>query len=415
VYEFTQELRINVQGLEVDMYVARLDRPWLGTNYPLEGFRIGTETELKELQRLCSHVFVDVSRGSSPHPGFVEFEAPELVRRTKSEEEIAALRKTDWEVKTDFDTELADAEVAHDALSEGIASVMGDLKSGRQLTLDRLRVGVDAMIDSITRNPSAFVWLKAIRKKDDYAYHHALGCSVWAASFGRHLGLDRAELGELALSGLLFDVGKTRLPSSMLSQPTPLDEHHHALMRAHVQHGLEILESTAGISPRILEAVATHHERHDGSGYPHGLSGAEIPMFGRILGLIDSYHAMTSVRRYTEIRSPHQAVMELYLARAQLFQAELVEQFIQTCGIYPSGSLVELSDGRVGVVTGVHSLRRLRPVVMVLLDEDKKPLSQFQTLDLSAQAQDDDGDALNIRRGLPQGAHGIDPAELFLD
>jgi HD-GYP domain-containing protein (c-di-GMP phosphodiesterase class II) len=415
MHEFSQELRINVRGLEVDMYVARLDRPWLGTNYPLEGFRIDSEAELKDLQRLCSHVFVDVSRGVSPHPRFVELEMPDLVRQAQGEDEIADLRKTVWEVQTEFKAELAEAEVAHDTLSQGIASVMDDVQAGRQMTLDKLRVGVDAMIDSITRNPSAFMWLKAIRQKDDYAYHHALGCSVWAASFGRHLGLDRDELGDLALGGLLFDVGKTRLSSRMLSQPTPLDDHDRSLMQSHVQHGLDILGDTAGIAPRILEAVATHHERHDGSGYPHGLSGTEIPMFGRILGLIDSYHAMTSVRRYMESRSPHQAVMELYLARGQLFQAELVEHFIQTCGIYPSGSLVELSDGRVGVITSVHNLRRLRPVVMVLLDAEKKPLQQFASIDLSDMIEGSDGDALNIRRGLPQGAHGIDPAELFLD
>ncbi|GAA4867808.1 HD-GYP domain-containing protein [Luteimonas vadosa] len=412
--DFTQELRITVQGLEVDMYVARLDRPWLGTDYPLEGFRLTSDADVETLRRLCSHVYVDVSRGASPNPRFVDLGTPDLVREAQSEEEIAALRKTVWEVQTEFDEELADAEAAHESLSESINTVMEDLQAGRQLTIENLRTGVDAMIDSITRNPSAFVWLKAIRRKDDYAYHHALGCSVWAASFGRHLGLDRSELGELALSGLLFDVGKTRLPNRLLSQPAPLDESDSAIMRTHVQHSLDILEGTEGITLRMLEAIATHHERHDGSGYPHGLSGTEIPMFGRILGLIDSYHAMTSVRKFMESRSPHQAVMELYLARGQLYQAELVEQFIQTCGIYPSGSLVELSDGCVGVVTSVHSLRRLRPEVMVLLDAQKKPVANFRKIDLNDMIEDANGVVLSIRRGLPPGAHGIDTAELFL-
>lgn len=397
------------------MYISRLDRPWLGTNYPLEGFAIGDEDALRDLQRLCSHVFVDVSRGASPHPRFVELEAPDLVKQAKGEDEIADLRKTTWEVQTDLQSELANAEVALEELNAGIASVMEDVKAGRNLNLDRLRVGVDAMIDSITRNPSAFIWLKAIRQKDNYAYHHAIGCSVWAASFGRHLGLDRAELGELALSGLLFDVGKTRLPTNILTQREPLSPADEKLMRSHVQHSMEILEATRGVTPRILEAVETHHERHNGSGYPHGLSGTEIPMFGRILGLIDSYHAMTSLRPYMESRSPHQAVMELYLARGQLYQVELVEHFIQTCGIYPSGSLVELSDGRVAVVTSVHNLRRLRPAVMVLLDAAKKPLPAFLPLDLSDPHTLEDGSMLSIRRGLPPGAHGINPAELFLD
>ncbi|MCA1714937.1 MAG: DUF3391 domain-containing protein, partial [Gammaproteobacteria bacterium] len=175
VDDFPQEFRINVRGLAVGMYVARLDRPWLGTRYPLQGFKVGSEEDIRELQRLCSHVYVDVSRGPSPHPHFVELEAPDLVRRARGHDEIAELHKTQWQLKTDLETELPHAEQAHDTLKQGIAEVMQDLEKGRDLHLDKLRNGVDAMIESITRNPAAFSWLKAIKRKDNYAYHHALG------------------------------------------------------------------------------------------------------------------------------------------------------------------------------------------------------------------------------------------------
>jgi hypothetical protein len=154
--------------------------------------------------------------------------------------------------------------------------------------------------------------------------------------------------------------------------------------------------------------------RPDGSGYPWGLQGSEIPIFGRIMGIVDSYDAMTCVRPYAPSRSPHQAVNELYQQRGTLFQAELVEQFIQNCGIYPTGSLVELSNGQVAVVTDVHSLKRLRPRVMLLLDADKTPLKQFRVLDLGEVERDDAGQPLSVKNGLPTGAYGIDPVELFL-
>lgn len=107
--------------------------------------------------------------------------------------------------------------------------------------------------------------------------------------------------------------------------------------------------------------------------------------------------------------------MELYQSRNRLFQGELVEQFIRSSGIYPTGSLVELSDGTVGVVMSVNALRRLRPVVMLLLDHDKAPLREFRQVDLSEVLLDAEGSPLNIRGGLPRGAHGIDPTVLFLD
>jgi HD-GYP domain-containing protein (c-di-GMP phosphodiesterase class II) len=414
---YEQEYRIDVRGLRIGMYVSRLDRPWLGTPYPLQGFLVAGQDDVVQLQRLCSHVFVDTTRGIPPDPRFLSPESSDLIHHAQGQDEISGLRKTEWVLQSDFEAELPQAEIAHEALEQGIAEVMRDLEEGRSLDLGKLSPGVDAMIESITRNPSAFLWLKAIKRKDNYAYQHALGCSVWAASFGRHLGLDRGELGELTLGGLLFDVGKTRVDSRILTMPLPLDEQQLALARTHVQHGMDILENTPGLGSRVLEAVATHHERHDGSGYPRGLSGNGIPMFGRIIGLIDSYDAMTSVRPYRESRSPHHAVMELYQSRGRLFQGALVEHFIQTCGIYPGGSLVELTDGRVGVVTSVHSLKRLRPSVMLLLDSSKQPLPEFFSVDLSEipPGDGDSDDSLSIKRGLPQGAYDLDPAELFLD
>jgi HD-GYP domain-containing protein (c-di-GMP phosphodiesterase class II) len=413
--EFRQEFRISVRGLELGMFVSRLDKPWLETPFPMQGFLVEFDEDLDKLKRICSYVYVDITSGKSPDARFIELENVDVVDAAKGREELASLRKVDWQLQTDFQTELGHAEVAHDALQKGVQEVMEDLKSGRALDLNKVRSGVEAMIDSITRNPSAYLWLKEMKRKDDYTYHHALGCSVWAACFARHLGLDRNELLEMSLGGLLFDVGKTRLPPGVLAKQQALDVAEAEVMRRHVEHGLEILGASDGIPHGVLEMVRTHHERHDGSGYPGGLRGSDIPVSGRILGLIDTYDALTNDRRHAPGLSPHQAVAELYKMRGTLFQTELVEQFIQTCGIYPTGSLVELSNGQVGVVTAVHSLKRLRPSVMVLLDEHKVPLAQFHTIDLGHVELDARGEPLTIKAGLPPRAFGIDPVELFLD
>jgi HD-GYP domain-containing protein (c-di-GMP phosphodiesterase class II) len=410
-----QEIRVSVRGLELGMFVCRLDRPWLESTFPLQGFLIRSDKELRTLQRICSHVYVDIASGRSPDPRFVELEDARLIETARERDEYAALRKTSWTVESELQAELPRAEAAMDALTQGIEEVIDDLRQGRGLDLEKLQQGVDEMIGSITRNPAAFGWLREIKRKDSFGYHHALACSVWAASFGRHLGLDVAELRDLALGGLLFDVGKTLLPGHLLGDEDALSANEREQLRGHVEHGLEILRRTPGISPSILEMVATHHERHDGSGYPAGLEGSVIPMGGRILGIVDSYDMLTGARRNASGLSPHQAVSELYQARGTLFQPELVEQFIQTCGIYPTGSLVELSNGQVGVVTAVHSLKRLRPNIMLLLDEDRQPLAQFRTIDLGEVREDAHGRPLTIKGGLAPGAYGIDLTELFLD
>lgn len=413
--ELRQVFKVNVKGLELGMFISRLDRPWLETSFPLQGFEIRSDEELQKLQRCCSHVYVDIAAGRSPDPRFVELDDSTLVEEARGRDEIAGLRKTNWTIQNDFQAELKHADAAHDTLEQGIAEVMTDLKGGRELDLQKLQDGVDAMIGSITRNPAAFVWLKEIKRKDNYTYQHALGCSIWAASFGRHLGMEKEELRELALGGLLFDVGKTRLSNDIMVRQSALDTYQLRQMRSHVEHGVNILKDAPGVPSAVIDMVATHHERYNGTGYPNGLSGNEIPIGGRILGLIDSYDALTNLRPYAEALSPHQAVTELYNCRGTLYQPELVEQFILTCGIYPTGSLVELSDGRVGVVTAVHSLKRLRPSIMLLLDGNKQPLPQFATIDMGEVRTDARGNPLSIKGGLPSGAYGLDPVELFLD
>ena len=411
----TTELRISARGLELGMFVSRLDRPWIETPFPLEGLKLKSQNEIEKLQRICSYVFVDTARGGSPDLRYIEHVESDLIADAREQDEVAALRKAQWTIKSDFTEELKTAGVAKDALERGIEEVMTDLQDGRHLDLQKLKDGVEAMVDSVVRNPSAFTWLKEMKRRDSYVYHHALGCSIWAASFGRHLGLERAELQTLALGGLLCDVGKIRLPPELLTKKEVLSDEEFALVKHHVEQGLEILAQVEGVSPKIIEIVATHHERHDGSGYPRGLKGSEIPIYGRIMGLVDSYEAMTTIRPYASSRAPHKAVAELYEHRGNWYQTELVEQFIQTSGIYPIGTLVELSSGEVGVITAVHSLKRLRPSVMVLLDQDKTPLAKFRTLDLSLDEFDADGRLLSVKGGLPAGAYNIDPQELFLD
>ncbi len=411
------EVRTSVAGLGIGMFVCRLDRPWLEADFPFEGLKITTATDVEKLRSACAHVYLDTTRGISPDPRYMIFDRPSMVQEARAREEVEALRSTTWVIESAFSDELPHAQEAQKLLGQGVRGLMGDLAARRAVDLPKLQHGVEAMVASVVRNPSAFAWLNQIKRVDDYSYHHALGCAIWAASFGRFLGLEKSELHMLALGGLLFDMGKIELPNELLVAARPLTGEERESMKRHVEAGLTMLSKTPGLSPRIIEIVATHHERHDGSGYPRGLSGGEIPIFGRIMGLIDSYDAMTSERPYASARSPHAAVQELYESRNSLFQPELVEQFIQSCGIYPTGSLVELSSGEVGVVTEIHSLKRLRPKVMLVLGADKVPLSSFKEVDLGELGEDaGPGDSqLTVKCGLPSGAYGIRASELFLD
>ena len=420
----SREVKTSIEGLQVGMYVTRLDKPWIETPFALEGFLIRRPNDIQLLRRYAAFAFVDVERGPAPDPKYwtsVKLENLSLEGEPESlwteppkpprKNEYDKLRKTFYQVQQDLSTELKAAEKIKARLEHDLRNAFSNLHANGTVDIDQLREGVKDSVGSILRNPSAMALLVELGKTDDYSYGHALSTSIWCAQFGRHLGLDRADIEALALGGLLLDVGKIKLPPELLNKPSEISLEESLQIQKHVVHSLEILKKSGDVDPKVMQMVATHHERHNGKGYPRGLAKAKIPMFGRIAGIVDSYDAMTTKRPYSQVTyTPNDAIVELYEMRDDSFQAELVEQFIQTVGLYPTGSLVELNTGKVAVVLEVNDLKRLYPTVMLLLDRDKKPLDDFKTVNLM---EVPDGKR-KVEKALPTGAHGINLNELFI-
>ncbi len=163
----------------------------------------------------------------------------------------------------------------------------------------------------------------------------------------------------------------------------------------------------------VLAIIENHHERMDGSGYPRGMEGATIPVLARIAGLVDAYDAMITPRPYATARTSHEAVQELMDGKGTLFQEALVEQFIQAIGLFPTGTLVELNTGEVGIVTRQNETRRLKPEIIVVLDVDQEKLESPSIVDLANQDNIRDGERWIVRELLP-GSHGVDSEEYFI-
>jgi HD-GYP domain-containing protein (c-di-GMP phosphodiesterase class II) len=187
-------------------------------------------------------------------------------------------------------------------------------------------------------------------------------------------------------------------------------------MQQHVKFGLDILQQAGDVDPRVLDMVAYHHERYNGTGYPAGCSGSDIPVFGRIAGIVDAYDAMITLRPYAKPVSSYGALRKLQKLADVEFQAEIVEQFTRAIGVFPTGTLIELNSGEVGIVTKQNRIRRLRPEIMLIMAGDKQLLENFRVIDLNSETVGTENmKSLWIERGLEPGAHGIDPTEFYLD
>jgi len=437
-----KRLKIETANLECGMYVAQLDRPWLETPFLYQGFEIRDDQDLRQLRHYCNHVYVDATRGSLPKDKVLEARRKEeqyarvlaapATRLAHADAPGVATRLLDAVTRLDRTGTLARlirgrhyrnvvptrleaprAVQAYDQASTVLVEAVERMNDGAALDAGQLRGAAKPLVDSILRNQDAMAWLVLLRKRDLKASQRAIGSAVWATILGRHLGFDRAGLDSLALGGMLLDIGNTKLPREMLAKEGPLDDVERNIVRKHVAAGLKLVRGTPGLNADAIAMIQHHHERHDGSGYPKGLKGEDVPVFGRIAGLVDCFDAMTTKRPYAPARSAYDAVRELNSLSGTTFQKELVEQFVQAVGMFPTGSLVELNSGEVAVVIEQNHVRRLRPKLMLLLDANKHPLGRHGTLDLGEMPATGEDEGCWIVHGLEPGAYGLDPQDYF--
>ena len=292
--------------------------------------------------------------------------------------------------------------------------VLADVSSNIAPDLGKLGEGVEDMVRSVARNPDALLWLTRLKATDEYSYQHALDTSVHMMIFARTLGMGEESTRLLGMAGMLHDVGKVRMPPRLLQKNARLTPLEYEILKTHVDYSLKILQESPEATQALVDIVARHHERIDGSGYPAGLANDEIGLNAEIAGLVDSYTAMTGKREYGVVYSTHRALEDLIRLRGTKYRETLVDQFVQCMGIYPVGSLVELNSGEIAVVISQNRVRRLKPRVMVLLAPDKSPNTYPPMLDLLYEPTTPTGETYSIVRAVAPDAYGIDPQEFYL-
>lgn len=394
-------VQVAVHELKQGMYVAALDKPWLDTPFKVQGFYVRSQDDIATIGEHCTSVWIDPRRLKTD------------VNQTGLQQRLRV--RLPLENKTRFLDELPAAKRTLALSTDLFAEAFDLLRRKKQIDVSIFQSAINPLIESVLRNDEVIAALVRMRRKGEYLFNHSLAVSVWAALLGRHLGFERARLELLATGAALLDIGMLSLPTGITLSADELSEDEREMVQRHVKTGVRMLEEQVpDVSPLVLEMVASHHERFDGSGYPRGIENSSIPLFGRIAGLVDTYDAMVTPRPYAESRTSFQAMQELADAKEKLFQGVLVEQFMQAIGIFPTGSVVKLNTGEVGVVVQQNSSRRLRPKVVVVLDSSGNKYAELKSLDLSKYSSDRSKTDLWISQELGPGAFGIDADDYFL-
>lgn len=282
-----------------------------------------------------------------------------------------------------IEEELLNAQKIHKEAKRVVVSFMEDAKLGKQVELEKVDNVVERMVDSIFRNKDALEYLGKVRSVDEYTFMHSVNVCVLMVSFSKSFGLDRRIIKEVGVGALLHDVGKMRVPQEILNKSSRLNEEEFKKMKDHVVQGIKILAQTPGVSNVSRDVALEHHERFDGSGYPRGLKGEEISKYGQMASIVDVYDAITSDRVYHKGMNSVDGLRKLYEWSRFHFREDLVQQFIQSVGIYPTGTLVRLESGYLAVVIEQGEESLLRPVIRVIYNAKKERYVESFRVNLS--------------------------------
>ena len=279
--------------------------------------------------------------------------------------------------------ELARAALLVKKSRAAVLSLFSEARMGKTLNTEQCVELVEEITESVSRNPGALVSLARLKTHDDYSYMHSVAVCALMVSLARQLGQSEAEARDAGMAGLLHDMGKALMPLDVLNKPGRLTDAEYALIKTHPERGHELLLGGSATAV-ALDVCLHHHERLDGKGYPHGLSGSALTLQARMGAVCDVYDAITSNRPYKAGWDPAQAIarMDEWTQQGQ-FDPLIVQAFVSSLGIYPAGSLVRLASGRLAVVVAQNPAALASPQVKVFFSTRTQRPVPPELVDLS--------------------------------
>ncbi len=373
--------KIPVEDLRPGMYVQDVNCSWLDHPFATNHFAVKDEKRIQEIRALGIHeVYIDTARGL----GLADAPSETEVRREIDHRMAEIAEESHQEApRVELAAEIQRARKLHGEANRVVKGMLTDIRLGKQIEMEVVEPLVEKMVDSIFRNQDALLPLARLKEHDNYTFQHSVSVCALLVSFARGLGLERGLIREIAIGGLLHDVGKAKVPDEILNKPAKLTEAEFAKMKSHVVQSIVILQNTPGISQIALDVAGQHHERFDGTGYPNKLKGEEISLYGRMGAIVDVYDAISSDRVYHKGMAPTAALGRLLEWSKYHFDPDLVRAYVRCVGIYPTGSLVRLESGRLAIVREQHPDKMMQPRVQVIFHIGQQHYLKPEMLDLA--------------------------------
>ena len=401
-----EKVYTKVGQLALGMYITELDRPWLETPFLFQGFELKTEEELKAVRDMCDYVYVDTTKRKK--------RINSIISRTQTDIHSILNYGSPPKKLSVFEKEISRAEKTYESTASVISGFMEKIAKGGGVDTKLAKEAVAECVNSVLHSPDAMLWLSHLKNKDKYTAQHSLNVCVFAIVLGRHLNFSEKALNIAGLCGMMHDMGKMLIPLTILNKPGKLEWNELHIMQSHTTLGHELLQSSDNMHPSAIETALTHHERLDGRGYPRQIKPSGISDFAKIVTIVDMYDAITSDRIYQQGRTHLEATHVLTNMSGTHLDPTLVIKFIESLGVYPPGCLVEMTNGAIAIVIECNERVKLRPKIIIILDEEKKPV-QEQLIDLSQMIKDKRGEVYTIKGIVRAQDWNIDPRKYYGD
>lgn len=384
--------KIPVSALTIGMYIDNLGVQWLEHDFLRSSFMVNDLNILDQLTKNhIDFVYINTEKGIDIGPTIPDHH---FLPNTKQKKPPSSASASNEEEK-------AVAKHIVNQTNVIMKNMMTDVRLGKQVEVEILYPLADKMIASIKRNSDTLISLARIKTKDDYTFMHSVAVSGLMIAFASASELDENAIRDVALGGLLHDIGKMLTPIEILNKPGKLTDEEFVIMRNHVQDGKQLLQNRTDLSKNTTDVIFQHHEKIDGSGYPLNLKGNQISCVGKMSAIVDIYDALTSKRSYKSAWEPALTLKKMLQWTDNQLDRELMIKFIRCLGIYPVGSLIEMDSGRIGIVLDQNETNLTHPTVKFIFKKNHGYLFP-KIVDLTKEQHDFIIDA------IPPEKYGID-------
>ncbi|MBS0422915.1 MAG: HD-GYP domain-containing protein [Proteobacteria bacterium] len=375
--------KVQASDVRLGMYIHTIRGNWLEHPFWKKSFKLEQQEDLDTLVSCnLDEIWIDTSKGLDvAGDEEMPMENPQSAKPVNTVSVAPPVKKPVMRVSVE--EELDTAKKIQNKAKEAVTSMFNDVRMGKALEIEGAESLVEEINQSMERNPNALLTLTRLRSVNEYTYMHSVAVCMLMVALGKRLGLDEAQVRQAGTAGLLHDIGKMVIPNEVLNKPGKLTDEEFVIMKSHPERGWEILKSCYQAHETSLDVCLHHHERVDGKGYPKKISGEALTLFARMGAVCDVYDAISSDRCYKAAWSPAESIRKMASWKDGHFDETVFQAFVKTIGIYPSGTLLKLKSGRLGVVMEQSTKKLTTPIVKIFFSTRTNAHIPIKILDLS--------------------------------